>query len=87
VQLAFAGPADEVAAAGGGGQPALDGQPGLGRVELGACAVDDDGELPDRLGEAGVEPPARVLELREDALDVGGVALVVARDERLRGGL
>jgi hypothetical protein len=37
--------------------------------------------------EQPLEPPARVLELRQDALDVGRVAVVVTGDERLGCGL
>ena len=86
VQLALAGPADEVAASRRRRQPPLERQPGLGGVELRGRAVHDDGELAEPLREALVEPRAGVLELGEHALDVGRVALVVARDEASSGG-
>jgi hypothetical protein len=49
--------------------------------------VHDDGQLPDPGREALIETRARVLELREHALDVRRIALVVARDEGVRCGL
>ena len=66
--------------------PPLERQPRLGGVELRGRAVHDDRELARAAREALVEPRARVLELGEHALDVGRVALVVARDEGVGGG-
>ena len=81
MQLALGDPADEVAPPGRRRQPPLERQPRLGGVELRGRPVHDDRQLPEPLGEARVEPRARVLELCEHALDVGRVALVMARDE------
>ena len=78
---------DDVATCGGGGAGALERQPRLGRIELGAGGVDDDRELAGSEVEPPLELPPRVLELGEDALRVVGIAVVVARDERLGGGL
>ena len=87
VQLAGGRPADHVAPGGGRGQPALQGDPGLRRVELGRRAVQHHRQLAHLHLEALLQPFARVLELGQHALGVRRVALVVARDEGLRCGL
>ena len=87
VDLVAAGRADHVAAGGRRGAGAQDRQPRLGGVELGARRVQDDGELAGLGLQAALEARAGVLELGEDAPGVVGVALVVAGDERLGGGL
>ena len=87
VQLARAGPADDVAARGRRGEAARERDPGLGGVELGGRGVQHHLELAGPRLEALLEPRARELELGEHALGVVGVALVVARDERVRGGV
>ena len=87
VDLPVADGSDHVAARGGVRARALEREPRLGRVELGARGVEDDRELAGLDPEPPLELPTGVLELREHALRVLRVALVVARDERLGGGL
>ena len=79
--------AHDVPAGGGGGAGALQRQPRLGGVELRGGGVEDDGEVAELDVELALQALARVLELGEDALGVVRVALVVAGDERLGGGL
>ena len=83
VDLLVGDRADDVAAGGRGGTGALEREPGLGGVELGARGVQDDRELAGFGVEPALEVAAGVLELGEHALGVVGVALVVAGDERL----
>jgi hypothetical protein len=83
VQLALAGPADQVPTRRRRRQPPLHRQPRLGGVELSRGAVQHDRQLPELDLEQPLEPLARVFELRQDALDIRRVAIVVARDERL----
>ena len=83
MELPLGHPADDVAARGRRRPRALEHEPRLGGVELGARGVEHDRELPDLDPEPLLEPRPRVLELGEDALGVLRVALVVARDERL----
>ena len=87
MQLALGDAADDIAARGRRGPRALEHEPRLGGVELGARGVQDDGELADLGPEPLLQPRAGVLELGEDALGVLRVALVMAGDERLGGGL
>ena len=87
MQLALARPPDHVAARRRRGQPPLHRQPRLGGVELGRGAVQHHGLLPEVDLEQPLEPLAGVLELSQHAIGVGGVALVVSGDERLRRGL
>src|SRR5699024_10299996 len=78
---------DHVAARGGRRQPAGEGEPRLGRVELGERGVQHDRELAGPRVDALLEPRARELELGEHAIGDVGVTLVVARHERLGGGV
>jgi hypothetical protein len=87
VQLVVGAPADEIAPAGGLGERALHAQPRLRGGELRGGAVQHDRELTDALREPGVEPAAGVFELGQHALGIRVVARVVARGERVRGGL
>ena len=87
VQLARAGPADDVAARRGRGEAARDRQPRLRGVELRDRGVQDDRELAGARVEALLEPRAGELELRQHARGVLLVALVVAREEGLGGGV
>ena len=70
VELALAGPADEVAPRGGRGHAPLEGEGGRGGVEHRRRAVHDHDEVAGRGGEALVEAVARVLELADDGGDV-----------------
>ena len=87
MDLPVADGSDHVTARGGVRARALEREPRLGCVELGARGVEDDRELAGLDPEPPLELPTGVLELREHALRVLRVALVVARDERLGGGL
>jgi hypothetical protein len=61
----------------------LDREPRLGGVELRRRPVQHHRKLPELDGEQPLEPLARVLELRQDALDIRRIARVVARGEGL----
>ena len=87
VQLPRPRPADDVAARRGRGEAARDGQPRLGGVELRHRGVQDDGELAGARVEPLLQPRARELELRQHACGILLVALVMAREERLGGGV
>ena len=87
VQLALAGDADDVPARGGRRQPPCDRQPRLRRVQLGGAGVQHHRRARPAAFEALLEARAGELELREHAGRVVFVTLVVARHERLGGGV